>query len=538
MLIDRNGQIIEDKYCKKYEFDDFAIYMSGFFYISGHTSGDDSVLLFSEKINDDIPFEICKGNFTCVLKFYNGNVVCFSSNGSMSCFYYGFDTVSNSYIDLLEYLKESDKELIFNDESICEYYTLGKVFFNKTHIKGVSILDNESYIAYTPGLGWNVEKKGIGEIDEKKDTFDPYKFFDDLNTALRTENVSIALTGGYDSRAIFSQLYKKTPLKIFYATNNEQDVEKTVAERVVSKVDRDIEIIRTPVDKLTESYIWDMIVQLDGLQRISLESGKRILHFRNNLKSAGYTLQITGDGGVLHKDWEWMQDLPFYHKRKTNIKRFYYQRISYETRNDRIGERIIDYYRNLEKRFCSELEKYRKETNTKSYDFLYYYVSGNSNYMFNLGRLGYLAYAPFFEYDFVRYSYNLPRRKRFFYNFLREITTSGNKKIARIPTIYGTTASSETRYIIRDIFFQTLDYVKKAIRLVGRKVFRKSFFNSKTVDWNYYDELKKMPLCRKVMSWANDNKIVEKGDISYGSLLRLVHIYMISIKFDVRFKSE
>ena len=223
--------------------------------------------------------------------------------------------------------------------------------------------------------------------------------------------------------------------------------------------------------------------------------------FKKHLGEKNTILFLTGDGGALHKDWEWMQDLPFYHRRKTNLNRFYDQRIEFLKYNNYLGEKLCPVYTNQKKRILAHLKEYSRSINTESYDFLYYYISGNRRLYYNLHEFGVFMYAPLNEFEYVRYSYHLPRRKRFFYNQIRKLTTGANKQVARIPTNYATTASSEVRYLMRDVFLQGIDYSKKAIRMFGRKFFNRSFFVSAPFEWDI-DDIRLLPYASEALSYA------------------------------------
>ena len=93
---------------------------------------------------------------------------------------------------------------------------------------------------------------------------------------------------------------------------------------------------------INEEYIIGMIKESDGIRPLDLDGDCRLANAKAKLDEQRVNLQLTGDSGILHKDWEWMQDLPFYHKRKTAFRTFYRHRIAFTVRAPFCGEFIDD----------------------------------------------------------------------------------------------------------------------------------------------------------------------------------------------------
>ena len=329
------------------------------------------------------------------------------------------------------------------------------------------------------------------------------------------------------------------PLKIFFSTNlpPEQDVEARIGQRIADIAGLPYTIYKTDKPQISEEFIRELIEEQDGDYLQSIESWATARNSRQKLMNEGYTLGISGDGGVLHKDWEWMQDFPFYRRKHTNLKRFYWQRIAYESSPKFLGRELAELYRTQEQRFIDQMKPYVKSINTESYDALYYDVSTVRPALYNIKRNGYIRYAPMYELETVKYSYHLPRRTRFFYNFLRKLTTNANPEIARIPTDHFMTASSELRYLVRDVFFVFLELGQKAGRMLGRKLFRRTFFLRNTTGWSAEKELRALPAATEAVKWA-----VSKGWLSesasvdnlrYKQLLCVVYMYLMSKEYGI-----
>lgn len=571
MLATQRGELLATGNFQKYAFGNEEHYVKGFMYIPGFRAGKESVeqIHLALETEGRVPFDRICGAYTYCVKIprvKTANAICggdvvndtthmvscgggadfeilfFAPNSEMHCLYYGDGAASDSFLELCRDRERRGLPRTFSPESVCEYYSLGKVFFGKTFLREISILPNDRYLRIRDGK-MEVESKNVQGIDGESHIGSPKKYFDDLAYAVGGMKVCSALTGGYDSRMVVSMLRKKVPLKIFYSTNNEEETECRISKKIAGIINAPISVYHTEKPALTEQLLRDIVASGDGMRPLSLEGDIRIGNFYNSLKNEGFDLFLTGDGGVLHKDWEWMQDLPFYRRRSTNLRRFYHQRIAYELRSALLGPRLRPVFDNQEARFVESMLPYKKGINTESYDSLYYYVSSSQRIGYNCHSSSLAGYAPLWELDLVRNSYHLPRRERFFYNFMRKMTTEAEPEVARIPTNYGTTASSEAAYLFRDVFFQLKDYVKKAFRMLGRKFFHKTLrLRKELITWSLEDELRALPLTEEMVSWATSNGILavgaDKSKIPYAQLTRLDHLYLLKKEFDIAFGDE
>lgn len=235
---------------------------------------------------------------------------------------------------------------------------------------------------------------------------------------------------------------------------------------------------------------------------------------------------------MLHKDWEWMQDLPFYHKRNTNLPRFYRQRLAFNFDDRDAGPLRDRELTSMRSKVVGTLTSHVRATNTQSYDMLYFHVNGRRDTLYSVHMGGLSLYAPLMERDFVRYSYALPRRQRFFNYNMRNLTTQVDPSIARIPTVYGMTASSEPKYILRDRFYQIVDYGRKLIRMAGRSALGKNLLSDKLTGWTIDDELRGLATSAQAVDFCRRTGIVtESADaqtLSRPHLDRVIQIYLVA----------
>lgn len=533
MILDESGKISSYKKDIKYVIGNTDYYLQGFLYVEGKVSGEESLTYIEESFrkNGEIPFQDIWGAFSLCIVRDNGEIYFFTCNSNMNAIYLSDKAAGNSFLNLRDWHRENRYELNEDLESMCMYYTLGNIYFGQTFFKEIKVLQPDKYIIWKDGKR-SIEDKKTEDIDARPKLKGAKYYFDNLNKAISNCNVAMALTGGYDSRLIFTYLQEDTPMKVYLMSNYNDSPEQRISEKVLHTVGKELEIVEVEKPLLTDDLIREIVKKIDGMTMLNFEGAYHKEVWEQSFKEQGIDLDISGDGGVLHKDWEWLSEFPFYRKKKTNLRKYYKQRVAFLEDAEHIGSRLNDIYRRQESVFLEKLKKYERELNTKSLDMLYYHVNGNrAMYYSSMQKLGVNAYAPLSELEMVRYSYSLPRFKRFFYNYIRELTTQKNREIARIPTGYGTTASSEIKYILRDIVYQGIEYYKKAMRMIGRIFLNKSFYVCDLMRWDFKNDLSQLALSREAIKWAiSKNYINEKSEIkklSYEHLERVLLMYVI-----------
>lgn len=460
----------------------------------------------------------------------NDNIYMFTSNNNLNRIYLSKHIASASLLSARDWHRE---KISLTDDliSICQYYTLGNVYFNRTLFKEIKALPYGSFIRWRNGKR-EILSKRIGDIDDRKQLTNPSLYFRNLNIALSNCNVAMALTGGYDSRLIFTYLYKHVNLKVALMSNVKSSKEQNVAKKVAKVVGKELEIVKVRKPPVTNETIVSIIEKIDGSLMLNLTNAYIKEYWEEYFRDEGINVDISGDGGVLHKDWEWLSEFPFYCKKKTDLYKFYKQRVAFLEDASDIGRRLSDIYSKQERFFVRKMKRYVRDINTESIDLLYYHLNGNrAAYYSGLQKRGVNVYAPLSEMALVRYSYDLPRRKRFYYNNMRKLTTDNNPRIARIPTDYGTTSSSEVLFILRDIFFQCIEYYKKAVRMIGRKVFKKSLYVSSLENWDFKNEIPDLSISQDAINWAKRKGYIHCEatckSLSYEHMERLIFMYVI-----------
>ena len=526
-----NQKNIKQSGINKYQYDDIHIYVDGIIYVYGKKVGKESVDWIADTIHNTgtIPFEELRGAYTCVIK-EGDKIIAFSDNSCMHCLYYSNSLISNSFLKIVEYGAKSGMELTFNEDAICEYLTIGNIYFEKTFFSNIHILHSSDMITIKENR-IHIVKKGVGDVDGISSLTSINQFFEKLAYSFSDMRICQALTGGYDSRLIYACLSNKIKDHPAISANDLNNKDVKIAKAVAIANNDNLEIINVEKPVFNDDFIREMFVKKDGIEPFDIDADVR-LHVFNAKLAQEYNILITGDGGVLHKDWEWIQDFPFYKKRKSNANQFYKQRLYYIQIDSHIGEKLKKNLNLQANHFKTSLDSIAKSINTQSYDSWYYWVSGNRRTELNCNSAeGIINYAPLQEMDIVRYSYALPRWRRFFFNSIRETMTKENKKIARIKTNYGTNASYEIPYILADMIFQSIEYCRKALRLIGRKLMHKNLMNKSILTWSLEEEIRNASITDKAIDYARQNGFIKTelhiNDLSYTEIQRLLHIYCL-----------
>ena len=512
-----------------YHFGDDRVYVDGLFYVYGKKAGSESVEWMYNQILDTgcIPFEELRGAFSCVIERQNV-ITAFCDNSNMHCFYYSDRFLSSSFLKCVENEASSGSQLSFDLEAICEYLTLGNIYFDKTFFDSIHILNSEEVIEIKDGK-IVVSNKPIGDIDEPSSVKSFEEYFDKLAYSLSEMRVCQALTGGYDSRLVYACLSKRINDHPAISAGKTINKEVKYAQKVAIANGDTLEIIGVEKPILSAELINRLFKLNDGIKPLDLETDIRLLCFKTELAKR-FCIHVSGDGGAVHKDREWSQDFPFFMKKKSNSNQFYNQRLYYIHIDNHIGKRLKSVFDGQRQRFVKALDSIAKSMNTQSYDSWYYRISGNQRTDYNFNPIdGLVSYAPLYEIDIVRYSYALPRWRRFFCNSYRDTITKENKQIARVKTIYETNASIELAYVVADVFFQSFEYLKKGIRMIARSVFNKNIFNPSVLDWSLENEIRGLDITAKAVEYAKENGFIDSTltmeMMSYSEIQKIIHIF-------------
>lgn len=532
MLFSITDGFVETDNFTKISYKNYTFYYCGLFFIRGKKEGRESIISVAQEYEQtgEWPFKKMFGSFACAVRMPDESAVFFADNSYQNCFFIGNHAVSDNFLNLVRY----ERADTFNKEALVELMalTLGSVSFGKTLVQGIQLSCNQCYYICSHGLIAKRDKN-IGDIDEPSSIHNVSQFFGDVAYALSDHRITLSLTGGYDSRLVFACFKKHGHADVFISGNNESDPDIIIAQKTARAGGQELDILKSKKPKIDEAYVRELFNHTQGCMLFANDAFMRMNAFLKNKKETGYTCYMTGDGGIMHKDWWWIQDFPFFKLKKTNLKRFYMQRIAKLKKNVPFGEKLLSIYNDLDNRYIKTIQQYSKPYNTQTYDSLYFRIHGPKNAIqYNIQSKTIPSYAPLWELEMVRYSYHLKRNKRFFNNFMREVITENAPAIAKIRTVYGTTASSRPLFIIGDFFFQAENYLVRALRLLGRKFLNQQLFIGNPVTWSAQDEIRALPISAKALAFCTAQGFIRPDitidSVSYDLLERMMQIYLLA----------
>lgn len=535
MLIDIRKQSVSNiEEYNKYETSQMKIYYRGLFFTRKLKEGYESLQYISNYLENSginepqILFNELMGSFIMVILKKDGDIIVFSDNNNMQGFYLSDDCISDSLIQVIKFNEGAE----LNREATCEYIRYGQTFFNKTLIDGVNISETSSFYVINSGKILKFEKNL--ELIKNKSYFNNYSdFFGHLNYALGDLKKSLALTGGFDSRLIFSLMFKDNSLDTCISGNDLADRDIVISQKVATMggAKHEIEIVEKPI--ISDEYYYKLFVEREGALIGFSDDDIRIGELLRRRKQKGYNVHITGDTGIFHKDEYWIQDYPFYSKKHFNVERFYKYRILVIDEKMPLSDEMIGIDGEIRNKIISWLKDNKQETNTKSYDWYSRYLRHETGIKQVISSSSNIidTYCPLLELEAIKISYNLPRLHRLGGKAMKIAITNANSSIAKIPTWTGSTTSSELKYYLRDLFFNIINYFKKALRLAGRIFFKSTFLTGNVTTWKTEEDFRNLEVVRKAFIFAKEQKIVDNSceyeGISTSLLRKLLYIYFL-----------
>lgn len=528
MLISKQSGIVNtDSFDEVYSGELFDVYLNGVLFCRGMYEGQESISYICNHIENYsvIPFNELYGSYTVIIDYKGEKQVVFSDNSCMHAFFVSENYVGSNFKEIIQ--KEGLKN--FDDIGCCECLALIRGGFSeRTVIKGLKYSSNLKYFEIFNGRR-SERSKGINSIDGESSIADPICFFRDVAHAFDKRKVICALTGGFDSRAVASSinLFKKTDC--FISGDNDDSSEIILAKQVAKAGGYTLKQIRPEYPKIGAATLWKFWVKSAGFNANISTSGFRISHFMNVLQSEEYEVLLDGNAGDMHKEFWFSQEFPFYNRRKSNARLFYISRMKKYL--PVFGDRIKSSIKAMEKLELKEMNRLTANINSKSCLLYGWYSdwcriensSTEENHPF--------IYSPLREIEMVRFSYNTAPHDMYLNMILRKIISKANLEVARIKTIYGTTASTETRYIVRDIFAQFKRYLMQSIRYIIRKLTGRSVFLPKVETISIDSYIKENTDVRDAVEWAKDHGYLQVragiGQIPMKVISDILNLYYI-----------
>lgn len=486
-MILQKGKIISDRdsQINRIASAAYDVYYKGFIFVSGKKCGGDSIdYIIKNCLDDEEPriLEIFGNFFIHIVDNIKKRQYTFIDNSGIFKAYKYKNCISTSFLELVDYFEEiSIKNLDYN--SISEFFHFGFSYLGNTLIREIRRIDANEVFIFQNGENL-LKEKNLGSI-KSSPKISIKDFFSDLIYSCHGKNISIDLTGGFDSRLILS-FFQRAKAKFELATSglsNNSDIK--IASKVASEIKKDF----FPTIHSTKNLNSKELIRIFELtdSQIDVVTYHRNEQYNNERLSRNIEVQISGVGGELYKDFWWLQDFPFYKKKKPNFEKLYNYRIESTVFTHSIfGSKLKKHSLALKGDTILNLKSYLLDTNTQTYDNIYYNykMKTNAGVYISIANSFFFSYAPLLEFELVKIGFGLKRKVRFFNFFHRKLISENCPQISIIKTTEGISSSSSFKHIVLDIILYIFDKSKRITKQVLRKVFNKTFFQETPTD-NY-----------------------------------------------------
>lgn len=507
MLISNETGIVNiDNFSRVYSDKELDVYINGILFCRKMKEGEESIAYVVDYLQRTgvIPFDKLYGSYTIVIDFRSNRQIIFSDNSCMHGFYISENYIGSNFCEIVKAEGCNKIDRI----GACEYFSLIRGGLSRhTYVEGIGFSDNEEYYEITNSKRIK-HNKNIGSIDRGNMITEPDAFFSDVVHALEDRKIICALTGGFDSRAVATCCNNVKSVDCFVSGDNDKSAEIVLAKKAARAGGYTMKHIKSAYPNIADKVLVDKWISKGGYH-ISFGTAEfRIDKFMDELSIDGYEVLIDGSAGDMHKEFWFTQEFPFYRKKKARPELFYNSRM--KNYSSLFGESILSAIDEMEKIELSELSSLSRENNTKSCLLFGWYNDWYSMAARNTESKSPVVYSPLQEIDLVRYSYSISPRGKFMNMFLRRMISNANANVARVKTIYGTTASAELLYLIRDFFFQMLRYGQQGVRYIVRKITGKSVFLQAVDTFSSDEEVKETEIVKVAVNWAKNEGYLAK----------------------------
>ena len=520
MLITKNGVSSLGGLEYSWETQEHKFWWKGLVFVHSIPCGTDSLERFSKEISRSgiqDAVNCLKGNFLLVVEDKKSGVYySFVDNSSLFQAFYSDTSISTSFLELVKYEGLSRSDL--DKEAIVEFLHFGHISFRKTFFDSIKKIPGKQILTFSDDGKICFLPKLVPDLNAGDGQSSFLNFFEGLVSSIKNQNVSVDLSGGIDSRMLATILdYFGLDFEID-VTGWKGHIDIEISKEVASVLKHKHHVTDNSVDLLKEEELLtdELFSMCDGL--FNILTGRGQLLSNKNRVGRGVDLKFTGAGGELYKDFWWLQDFPFYARRKANVERLFNLRIAPTGFNHfYFTDDYVEICQNLKHNTVQKLSSFIIDANTKTYDNIYFNyrmqeIAGrritNDNSLLK-------SYAPLLELDVVRYGFNIPRKERFFNNFHRRTITSINPNVAKIRTTEsGMTVSSFKTDIIKDISKYIINKSARLTKKVGQKILKRTYFQQILAD-PLYVKVKELKISTGSVEFLKDFKIInEKLEVS------------------------
>jgi len=317
------------------------------------------------------------------------------------------------------------------------------------------------------------------------------------------ESVICDLTGGYDTRSILATMLKFEKREIddfstfIFGPNYSSEVQ--IAKKISSNMQ--IPIMQTQLPNDWENkyyeYIKDSVLITDGEENACKYAP---IMFANNEKSLNYDYSINGLGGPIVKSFNWIQEFDI-RKKPANINRFINMRVlksefNYDIFQKSWREKILDINTPLKKKYLNIISDMDPHTtfNTLQLDNIDFRqierrwggrTISSSNRIINV-------ISPLYFKNCIEAGMVIPPQFKKSYRLLRKVISRLNPLLAGQKMLNGTPCEDMTIYNFYKFYPFINTFIKKAIKVGFKKVFKKNLFVSHSISYKrhqWYDKV-------------------------------------------------
>lgn len=472
---------VHKKNVKQFTSDQFLITWTGLVYNDQGISGEalmQEVLqaLEVEKAIDEIARGL-RGSFFIVLEDKrNSTIYAFVDDSALFTAYRGPNAAAISFLELCRTCGISSDS--FSKAAMLEFMQLGNVYFSDTLSDQIKKIEADEILVFSP-QGLRIETKGIERLHDGPHYHDMVEATAPLAKVLADHNVSVDLTGGFDSRMV-AALMTAHNLPIETALSGSLGVtDMLIGQQVAAALSCPFYFAEYDGQSIVEDL--EAVLQLADGMGGSILSLHRLLDLNRDRMARGVTVSLKGSGGELYKDFFWTQDFPFYRSRKTHMARLHRLRIELELLTPHVlTPEAYDAFLTLRDARVRRLtSRYQEPFNTQTYDNVYFYErmqTWNARTITSTQDANLSVHSPLSELKLAQLGFHAPRHMRFYNRYHRRVITATSPKAAKVMTTDGTTASSFTADIVKDSFGYIGVKSKKLSRKIAQLLLNKTIF--------------------------------------------------------------
>ncbi|WP_155986817.1 asparagine synthase-related protein [Thioalkalivibrio sp. ALE12] len=446
---------------------------------------------------DGAQYQLACGAFIGARRLPSGDFLLIPDLLGLRPIYFTESFVADSFLELLEAVKDDARGGLHLDaHSVMHFLEFGYPPPGLTILKGIYRTCPGEVVIIGPSgvkrLTANENPLGMAASSEFSESM---TYLAERMSALVADirhPASVDVTGGGDSRVLaafssFSPTVKEASCS--YSTSEADEIR--IGKEVSRKVGLDYHFVCAPgfnsLDDVEASfeYVDGQGDILDALRHRKMQVERA---------SRGIEVSLSGIGGELFKDFWWLQDFPWYRRKRPDLDRLFRLRVNSSPMR----------IKGLSSEFSSALEVARSScrerisgvgakgrVNTEAYDRIYYWEKmANVPVPFVVGgaKHGVAVCPVLLDPSLVSCGYGLPRRMRFLDRVHRRwISASPVPGVGAIPTTAGTTLKAGWAGEMTDGLGWFLNKVKRlgskmVERATGRVQWRKTPNQPDSVD--------------------------------------------------------